>query len=47
MTIHELLAEFRTKRILVIGDVMIDAYLLGKVNRVSPEAPVVILETEV
>ncbi len=43
MTIHELLAEFRTKRILVIGDVMIDAYLLGKVNRVSPEAPVPIV----
>jgi rfaE bifunctional protein kinase chain/domain len=46
MTIHELLAEFRTKRILVIGDVMIDAYLLGKVNRVSPEAPVPIVSLE-
>lgn len=46
MTIHELLAEFRTKRILVVGDVMIDAYLLGKVNRVSPEAPVPIVSLE-
>jgi D-glycero-beta-D-manno-heptose-7-phosphate kinase len=46
MTIHELLAEFRTKRILVIGDVMIDAYILGKVNRVSPEAPVPIVSLE-
>ena len=46
MTIHELLAEFRTKRILVIGDVMIYAYLLGKVNRVSPEAPVPIVSLE-
>ena len=38
MTIHEILASFKTKRILVIGDVMIDAYMLGKVHRVSPEA---------
>jgi rfaE bifunctional protein kinase chain/domain len=33
--------------VLVIGDVMIDAYLWGKVDRISPEAPVpVILVTE-
>lgn len=43
MTIHELLSEFKTKRILVIGDVMIDEYMLGKVFRVSPEAPVPII----
>ena len=35
--------SFQGKRILVIGDVMIDAYLQGKVNRVSPEAPVPIV----
>lgn len=29
--------------ILVVGDLMVDAYLLGKVNRISPEAPVPIL----
>lgn len=46
MTIHELLADFRSKRILVIGDVMIDAYMLGKVHRVSPEAPVPIVSLE-
>lgn len=46
MTIHELLADFKTKRILVIGDVMIDAYTLGKVHRVSPEAPVPIVSLE-
>ncbi len=28
------------KRIMVIGDVMIDAYLFGTVDRISPEAPV-------
>ena len=43
MTIEELLQAFRTKKILVIGDVMIDAYILGKVHRVSPEAPVPIV----
>jgi rfaE bifunctional protein kinase chain/domain len=46
MTIQELLATFKTKRILVIGDVMIDAYMLGKVHRVSPEAPVPIVSLE-
>tara|TARA_B100001059_G_C17719099_1_gene519655 strand:+ start:129 stop:1115 length:987 start_codon:yes stop_codon:yes gene_type:complete len=35
-----ILKEFKEKRILVIGDVMLDAYVLGKVTRVSPEAPV-------
>lgn len=43
MTIRELLKEFQSKRILVIGDVMIDEYMLGKVYRVSPEAPVPII----
>lgn len=46
MTIQQLLALFKTKRILVVGDVMIDAYMLGKVNRVSPEAPVPIVSLE-
>jgi len=29
-----------TLSVLVIGDVMIDAYLFGKIERMSPEAPV-------
>ncbi len=33
----------RSKRVLVIGDVMIDQYLSGSVSRISPEAPVPIL----
>lgn len=28
------------RHILVIGDVMLDRYLIGKVGRISPEAPV-------
>jgi D-beta-D-heptose 7-phosphate kinase/D-beta-D-heptose 1-phosphate adenosyltransferase len=29
-----------TKTVLVIGDIMLDRYLMGQVNRISPEAPV-------
>ena len=32
------------KKILVIGDVMLDRYWMGHVNRISPEAPVPILD---
>lgn len=35
--------EFGKKRILVIGDLMVDEYILGKVDRISPEAPVPVL----
>lgn len=34
-----LLARFRNKKIGVIGDVMLDHYLHGEVDRISPEAP--------
>ncbi len=40
MNYEDILKEFKGKRILVVGDVMLDAYILGKVTRVSPEAPV-------
>lgn len=43
MTLEALFEEFKTKKIIVLGDVMIDAYLTGKVERVSPEAPVPIV----
>lgn len=36
----ERLEGFREARVAVIGDVMIDEYLTGQVNRISPEAPV-------
>ena len=35
-----LFKEFNSRKILIIGDVMIDSYFWGKVSRVSPEAPV-------
>ena len=35
---------FASKKIIVVGDVMIDTYLNGSVNRISPEAPVPIVQ---
>ena len=34
------LGKLKKKSILVIGDVMLDKYYVGAVNRISPEAPV-------
>lgn len=39
-------SAFHGKSVLVIGDVMVDTYQWGKVNRISPEAPVPVLELE-
>ena len=36
----EFLGKFKGQKIAVIGDVMLDRYLWGEVNRISPEAPV-------
>jgi len=41
--IKTLFDSFNDKRILIIGDVMLDLYLNGKVERISPEAPVPIV----
>jgi D-glycero-beta-D-manno-heptose-7-phosphate kinase len=40
MTIPEIFDNFNNLKVLIIGDVMIDAYTWGKVERISPEAPV-------
>ena len=34
------LPDFANARVLVVGDVMLDRYWFGDVNRISPEAPV-------
>ena len=39
----ELFEKFKSLNILVIGDIMIDKYVWGKVDRISPEAPVPIV----
>lgn len=41
--IKKLFKAFGNLNVLVVGDVMIDAYLWGKVDRISPEAPVPIV----
>lgn len=40
----QLFKQFSSLKVLIIGDVMIDAYLWGKVDRISPEAPVPIVQ---
>jgi D-beta-D-heptose 7-phosphate kinase/D-beta-D-heptose 1-phosphate adenosyltransferase len=37
---------WRGKRVLVVGDVILDRYLWGRAARVSPEAPVLIVDVE-
>jgi D-beta-D-heptose 7-phosphate kinase/D-beta-D-heptose 1-phosphate adenosyltransferase len=36
--------KFRSKTVLVVGDLMLDRYLWGSVSRISPEAPVPVVE---
>lgn len=43
MILSQLFENFNKLKVLIIGDVMIDSYLMGKVNRISPEAPVPIV----
>lgn len=42
----EIISNFKNKKVLIVGDVMIDAYIIGKVERVSPEAPVPVVNVE-
>ena len=42
----DIINRFEGLHVLVIGDVMIDAYLIGQVDRISPEAPVPVLEVQ-
>jgi rfaE bifunctional protein kinase chain/domain len=41
-----LLSSARGRRIAVLGDVMLDVYLAGSANRISPEAPVPVVNVE-
>ncbi|NTW69150.1 MAG: D-glycero-beta-D-manno-heptose-7-phosphate kinase [Chlorobiaceae bacterium] len=42
--IETLLHSFRSKRIAVIGDIMLDNYIFGHVSRISPEYPVPVVD---
>ncbi|MDO8835639.1 MAG: PfkB family carbohydrate kinase, partial [Vicinamibacterales bacterium] len=41
---RDLVQSFTGLRVLVIGDVMLDQFIVGRVNRISPEAPVPVVE---
>jgi rfaE bifunctional protein kinase chain/domain len=41
--IQQVFDSFNNLKVLIIGDVMVDAYLWGSVDRISPEAPVPIV----
>src|SRR3990170_896537 len=43
---HLDLRGFAKARLLVAGDFMLDEYIWGKVGRISPEAPVVVVQVE-
>lgn len=40
------LPDTRAARVLIVGDVMLDRYWFGEVNRISPEAPVPVVKVE-
>src|SRR5215471_15444802 len=42
--LEEILGRAASRRITVIGDLMLDEFVWGKVGRISPEAPVPIVE---
>lgn len=39
-------SNFQDKKILVIGDLILDEFIWGKVKRISPEAPVPVVEVQ-
>lgn len=42
--INTITSSIGNSRILILGDIMLDEYLFGSVNRISPEAPVPVVE---
>ncbi len=44
MDFAKVFKNFKNKKILVIGDLVLDRYIWGKVSRISPEAPVPVVE---
>ena len=46
MNFEKIFIDFKSKKILIVGDIMIDSYRWGNVERQSPEAPVPIVNLE-
>jgi D-glycero-beta-D-manno-heptose-7-phosphate kinase len=42
-TLESVFKAFQKQRVLIIGDVMLDSYIWGNVDRISPEAPVPVI----
>ena len=43
MAVEKIINSFKKHQVLIVGDIMIDSYLWGSTTRVSPEAPVPIV----
>lgn len=46
MKFRDLLKSFGDKHVLVLGDLMLDEYIVGKATRISPEAPVMVVKQQ-
>lgn len=44
--IAQVIGKFSSKKVLVLGDLMLDRYIWGAVSRISPEAPVPVVEVQ-
>lgn len=44
--LNSIRSNFKNKRVLILGDLMLDEYLIGNVKRISPEAPVPVVDIE-
>ena len=45
-TLNNILARFENAKILVVGDIGLDSYIVGDVKKISPEAPVPVVEAK-
>src|SRR5215471_17592395 len=45
-SLQELIGRFAGRRVLVIGDAMLDRYVYGSADRISPEAPIPVLRIQ-
>jgi rfaE bifunctional protein kinase chain/domain len=43
---RQIVHRFADRRVIVLGDLMMDEYLLGSATRISPESPVMVVEVE-
>jgi rfaE bifunctional protein kinase chain/domain len=45
-SLEDIFEAFKNLNILIIGDVMVDSYIWGNVDRISPEAPVPVIQVK-